>query len=215
LYEAPKELCCAVWRRRHKIKNFVKELPGKVKRGVIAIPGHVKSAGKAIWKGIKEIPSFVKYVFQSLWGVLKKIPGAIMSVLNWIGRGLKNIGEAIGNIFMKFFSFLHTTLMAIVTFLRGITLRDIWNGFCSLVRAVFIDAPKAIGRFIVSFGRTTYDVLKAVFGSLGECIWHIGHCILWLIKYIPQKIWTIIEAMGTSLVKAWEEVLVFVNPKRM
>ncbi|KAI1073027.1 hypothetical protein LB507_009116 [Fusarium sp. FIESC RH6] len=195
LYEAPKELCCAVWRRRHKIKNFVKELPGKIKRGVIAIPGHVKSAGKAIWKGIKEIPSFVKYVFQSLWRVLKEIPGAIMKVLNWIGRGLKNIGEAISNIFMKFFSFLHTTLMAIVTFLRGITLRDIWNGFFSFVRAIFIDAPKAIGRFIVSFGRTIYDVLKALFGTLGECIWWLGYSMIWLIKYIPQKIWTIIEAM--------------------
>lgn len=215
LYEAPKELCCAVWRRRHKIKDFVKDLPGKIKRGIIAMPGHVKNAGKAIWKGIKKIPSFVKYVSQSLWRVLKEIPGAIMTVLNWIGRGLKSIGEAVSNIFMKFFSFLHTTLMAIVTFLRGITLRDIWNGFCSLVRAIFIDAPKTIGRFILSSGRMIYDVLKALFGILGQFICLIGYFMLWLIQYIPSKIWTIIEATGTSLVKAWEEILVFVNPKRM
>jgi hypothetical protein len=233
VYDAPKEVCLAVWRRRHRIKNFVKELPGKVKRGILAIPGHVKSAGKAvwkgiqkipsfvesvlqaIWKGIKEIPSIVKAVLHAIWEVLKRIPGAVMTVLRWIGSGLKGIGEAITNIFIKLFSLLHTAIMAVVTFFGRITLRDIWDGFCYLARAIFIDAPKAIGAFIVSFGKMTYDVLIAVFGSLGSCIWHMGVLLLWMIKYIPLRIWTIIEAMGTSLVKAFEEVMVYVNPKRM
>lgn len=215
LYDAPKELGRAVWERRQRIKNFVKELPGKIKREIIAMPGHIKSAGKAVWKGIKKIPSFVQSILQSIWKVLKTIPGAVMTILRWIGNGLKNIGEAIANIFVKLFSFLHTAVMAIVTFLRRVTLRDVWDGFCYLVRAVFVDAPKAIGAFILSFGKTTYDVLKAVFGSLGSCLWHIGLGVLWVIKYVPHRIWTIIEALGTSLVKAFEEVMVFVNPKRM
>ncbi|RGP71304.1 hypothetical protein FSPOR_3425 [Fusarium sporotrichioides] len=215
LYDAPKEVCLAVWRRRHRIKNFVKEIPGKIKRGIIAIPRHIESAGKAVWKGIKKMPSFVKSVLQAIWGLLKRIPGAAMTVLRWIGNGLKNIGEAIANIFAKLFSFLHTVIMAMVTFFRGITLRDIWDGFCYLARAILIDAPKAIGAFIVSFGKTIYDVLEAVLGSLGSCIWQIGVGMLWLIKYIPLRIWTMIEALGTSLVKAFEETMVFINPKRM
>ncbi|RGP81734.1 hypothetical protein FLONG3_119 [Fusarium longipes] len=215
LYEAPKEICRAVWKRRQRIKNFVKELPGKIKREIIAIPGHVKSAGRAAWKGIKKIPSFLKDVFQAIWELLKRIPGAVMTVLRWIGGGLKNIGEAIANITAKLFSLLHTAIMAVVTFFRRITLRDIWDGFCYLARAIFVDAPKAIGAFIMSFGKVAYDVLKAVFGSLGSCLWHIGVGILWLIKYIPLRIWTIIEALGTSLVKAYEEMMVYVDPKRM
>ncbi|KAM0234871.1 hypothetical protein ACHAPO_006235 [Fusarium lateritium] len=215
LYDAPKEVCLAVWKRRHQIKNFVKEIPGKIKRGVVAIPGHIKSAGKAVWKGIKKIPSFLKSVFQAIWKLLKRIPGGVMTILRWIGSGLKNIGKAIADIFAELVSFLHTTIMAIVTFFRSITLRDIWDGFCYLARAIFIDAPKAIGAFIVSFGKMTYDVLEALFGCLGSCIWEVGVGMLWLIKYIPLRIWTMIEALGISLVKAFEEVMVYVNPKRM
>ncbi|KAF5002499.1 hypothetical protein FGRMN_324 [Fusarium graminum] len=215
VYEAPKEVCRAVWGSRHRVKKFVKELPGKIKKQAIEMPGHIQRAGKAVGRGIKEIPSFSKRLFLAIWRVLKRVPGAIMTVLKWIGGGLKDIGKAILNIIAKSFSLLHTAVMAVLTFLRKITLRDIWDGFCYLARAVFVDAPKAIGAFIVSFGKTSYDVLEAVFGALGSCIWMIGVGILWLLRYIPRKIWTIIEALGTSVVKAFEEVLVFLNPKRM
>jgi hypothetical protein len=215
VYDAPKEVCRAAWNYRHHVKKFLKELPREIKKQVIALPGHIKSAGKAVWKGVKEIPSFLKSFFQAIWRVMKRIPGAIMTILRWVGGGLKDIGQAIINIIAKAFSLLHTAVMAVVTFLSGITLRDIWDGFCYLVRAIFVDAPKAIGAFIVAFGKTTYDLLKTLFGTLGSCIWHIGAGILWLFQYIPHRIWTMIEALGTSLVKAFEEVMVFVNPKRM
>ncbi|KIL90674.1 Ankyrin-3 [Fusarium avenaceum] len=215
VYDAPKELCRAAWNCRHRVKTFLKELPKEIKKQVIALPGHIKRAGKEVWVGIKKTPAFLKSVFQAIWRVMKRIPGGIMTILRWIGNGLKNIGQAIFNIITKAFSLLHTAVMAVVTFLRGITLRDIWDGFCYLVRAIFVDAPKAIGAFIMAFGKTTYDVLKALFGTLGACIWHIGAGILWVIQYVPRRIWTMIEALGTSLVKAFEEVMVFVNPKRM
>ncbi|RKL40206.1 hypothetical protein BFJ70_g5437 [Fusarium oxysporum] len=219
VWDAPKEICRAVWKCRHRVKTFFKELPGKIKDAILEIPSTLKRAAKEVWKGIKELPpllkSLVKAIFKVLRKILTGIPGAVMFVLKWIGSGLKGIGEAILNIFVKMFSLLHTAVMAVVTFLRGITLRDVWNGFCHLVRAIFVDAPKAIGAFFVAFGRTSYDVLKAIFGTLGSCIWFIGAGLLWLIHYIPRRIWTMIEAMGTSLVKAWEELMVFVNPKRM
>ncbi|KAG5657051.1 hypothetical protein KAF25_011220 [Fusarium avenaceum] len=215
VYDAPKELCRVAWNCRHRVKRFLKELPGEIKKQVIALPGHIKRAGKEVWKGIKKTPSFLKSVFQAIWRVMKRIPGGIMTILRWVGNGLKNISQAIFNIITKAFSLLHTAVMAVITFLRRITLRDVWDGFCHLVQAIFVDAPKAIGAFIMAFGKTTYDVLKALFGILGECIWHIGAGILWIIQYIPRRIWTMIEALGTSLVKAFEEVMVFVNPKRM
>ncbi|KAF4972489.1 hypothetical protein FSARC_961 [Fusarium sarcochroum] len=215
VYEAPKELCKAAWKRRHRVKKFVKELPGKIKREVMEMPGHIKRGGKAVWKGIKEIPSVLKSIVQAIWKLMQRIPGATMMLLRWIGGGLKNVGEAVVNIFVKMFSLLHTVVMAVVSFFRSITLKDVWDGFCYLVRAIFVDAPKAIGAFIVSFGKTIYDVLKALFGSLGSCLWHIGAGILWLIQCIPHRIWTIIEALGASMVKAYEETMVYINPKRM
>ncbi|KAH7253867.1 uncharacterized protein BKA55DRAFT_566389 [Fusarium redolens] len=219
VWDAPKEIFRAAWKVRHRVKTFFKELPGKLKDAIIEIPGTLKRAGKEVWKGIKELPSLlkslVKAIFKVFWKVLTGIPGAVMFVLRWIGSGLKGIGEAILNIFVKLFSLLHTAVMAVVTFLRRITLRDVWNGFCHLVRAIFVDAPKAVVAFVVAFGRTSYDVLEATCGTLGSCLWCIGVGILWLIQYIPHRIWTMIEALGASLVKAWEEILVFVDPKRM
>ncbi|KAF9776530.1 hypothetical protein IL306_005282 [Fusarium sp. DS 682] len=218
-WDVPKEICLAAWKRRHRVINFFKELPGKIKKKVVEIPETIKRAGQELWKGIKELPSLlkslVKAIFKTIWKVLTGIPDAVMFVLKWIGSGLKGIGEAILNILVKLFSLLHTAAMAVVTFFRGITLRDVWNGFCYLLRAIFVDTPKAIGAFIVAFGRTSYDVLKATFGFFGSCIWFLGASILWLLHYIPRRIWTMIEAMGTSLLKGWEEIMVFINPKRM
>ncbi|KAF5618792.1 ankyrin-3 [Fusarium tjaetaba] len=219
VWDMPKEICRAAWRRRHRVKNFFKKLPGKLKDAVLGIPSTLKRAATEVWKGIKELPSLLKSLaqatFKVFWKVLTGIPGAVMVVLKWIGSGLKGIGEAVLNIFVKLFSLLHTAAMAVVTFLRGITLGDVWNGFCHLVRAVLVDAPKAIGAFMVAFGNTSYDVLKAIFGTLGECIWWLCGGTYWLIRYIPRRIWTMFEAMGTSLVKAWEEIMVYFNPKRM
>ncbi|KAF4340532.1 ankyrin-3 [Fusarium beomiforme] len=218
-WDAPKEICLAAWRRRHRVKKFFKELPGKIKKKIVEMPGTIARAGKEVWKGIKEIPSFlkslVKAIAKTIWRVLTGIPGAVMFVLKWIGSGLKGIGEAIFNIFVKLFSLLHTAVTAVVTFFRGITPQDVWNGFCYVLHAIFIDTPKAVGAFIVAFGKTSYDVLKATFGFFGACIWYLCTGILWLIHYIPRKIWTMVEAMGTSLLKAWEEIMVFINPKRM
>ncbi|KAF4982770.1 hypothetical protein FZEAL_1671 [Fusarium zealandicum] len=218
-YEMPKGTGRFVWKRRHRMaaacKRMAREVPRKIKKEVLELPGNIVRGGKAVWRGIKEIPPFLKSVAVAMWKSILKIPGALMMVLRWIGRGLKSMGEAFSNIFLRLFSLLHTVVMAAVTFFRGITLKDIWDGFCSLVRAIFVDAPKAIGKFIVSLGETIYDALKSLFGLLGECVWHIGAGLLWLIEYIPRRIWTMIEAMGNSLVRAYQETMAYLNPRRM
>lgn len=219
VYHLPKEVGKSVWKCRHRIaaacKRMAKELPARIVKEVVELPGNIKRCGKAVWKGIKEIPPFLKILAVAIWKMMKRIPGAVMVFLKWIGRGFKSIGEAIMNVFSRLFSFLHTTIMAVVSFLSNITLQDIWDGFCFLARAIFVDAPKAIGAFIKSFGKMTYDMLKALFGCLGQCIWYLGAGILWLIQYIPHRIWTIIEAMGTSIVRGYQEMLSYLNPKRM
>ncbi|KAM5341545.1 hypothetical protein ACJ41O_014576 [Fusarium nematophilum] len=218
-YDVPKEIGQGLWKRRHRMANackrMIRELPGTIKRGVVALPGKMKRGGKKVWGWMKEIPPILKMLAVELWKMIKRIPGAVMIVLRWIGRCFAGIGKALADVVLRLVSLLHTAVMAVVTFFQSITLKDVWDGFCYLARAIFVDAPKAIGAFIVSFGKLTYDFLKAVFGSLGSCIWYIGVGILWLIQYIPQKIWTIIEAMGTSVVKAYQETMAYLNPKRM
>ncbi|KAJ4317182.1 hypothetical protein N0V84_007486 [Fusarium piperis] len=219
VYELPKEVGKSIWKRRHRMiaacKRMVKELPARIAKQVVELPGNIKRCGKAVWKGIKEIPPFLRSLAVAIWKRIKKIPGAVMVFLKWIGRGFKRIGEAIINIFTRLLSLLHTAIMAVVSFFRNITLQDIWDGFCFLARAIFVDAPKAIGAFIVSFGEMSYKVLKALFGTLGQCVWCLGTGILWLIQYVPHRIWTIIEALGTSIVRAYQETMSYLNPKRM
>ncbi|EEU38237.1 uncharacterized protein NECHADRAFT_77006 [Fusarium vanettenii 77-13-4] len=217
--EIPKELAKGIWKRRHRMaaacKRMAKELPAQIVKGVVELPGNIKRCGKAVWEGIKEIPPILKAIAVAIWKTIKEIPGAVMVFLKWIGRGFKRVGEAIIDVFSRLLSLLHTAIMAVVSFFKNITLQDIWDGFCSLVRAIFVDAPKAIGAFIKSFGQMTYDILKALFGTLGQCVWYLVTGILWLIQYVPHRIWTIFEALGTSIVRGYQEMMSYLNPKRM
>ncbi|KAF5023077.1 hypothetical protein F66182_4834 [Fusarium sp. NRRL 66182] len=215
LYNIPKGLCKDIWKCRDEIKEFFCDMGAAIKKGVLGIPGSMARAGKEIWGAIKKIPLLIKSLAQEIWKLTQRIPGAALVFLKWIGQGLKNVGEAIVDISTKTLSLLHTTVMAVVSYFRKITLHDVWNGVCSLARAIFVDAPKKLGAFIVSFGKMSHDVLKKLFGWVGSCLWYIGGGIFWLIQYIPHKIWNIIAALGTSAVKAYRETMACINPKRM
>lgn len=219
VYDIPKGVARGIWNRRQKMadwcKKAIKELPTNIKKGALALPRNIKRASKAAWRCIKKIPPFLKRVAVAIWKLIQSIPGAVKILFNWLGQGLKSIGEAIANVALRLFSLLHTVFMAVVTFFQWLTFKDIWDGFCYLLHAMFVDAPKAIAAFIVAFGQTAYDILKALFGTLGKCIWYIIAGILWLIQYIPRRIWQIIEALGRSAVEGYREVVAFTNPKHM
>lgn len=232
----------AEWCRRCRRK--IVELPGRAKRFAAELPGHVKNGAKQAWEGIKGIPPFLgkmlkamwkmikeiprvvkefaqgvwkltKDIAKAIWRVLKAIPGVIKTFFLWIGRGLKSVGEAIFNVVVRFFSLLHTAVSAVFSFFRSITLKDIWDGLCSLLRAIFIDTPHAIFGFIKSFGRMTYDVLKGLFGELGQLVWYIGAGILWIVNYVPRKLWQCFAAIGRSIRRGFEEMMAYLDPKRM
>ncbi|KAH7161666.1 hypothetical protein EDB81DRAFT_785277 [Dactylonectria macrodidyma] len=223
-----------------RAKKFAVALPGLAKdgakrfwEGIKAIPSALGNAIKAVWKVLKEvprvlmefgmgiwdlmkeIPPLLKLFAKTIWDVVKAIPGVIKTFFMWIGRGLKSVGEAILNVLTRFLSLLHTAVSAVLSFFRSITLKDIWDGFCSVLAAIFIDTPRAILGFIKAFGQMSYDVLKGLFGSLGKLIWYIGAGILWLVNYIPRKLWQCLEAMGRSIRRAFQEVMAYLDPKRM
>jgi hypothetical protein len=184
-------------------------------KGVQKVPGAAKDAGKAVWKfGTETLPRWLRRKALWVWSLLtKRIPKAVVIIAKWMWAGLSSIGKAFWDVILKAVSLLHTVFEAVITFLRNLTLKDIWDGFCHLLRAIFVNFPKTIWSWILQFGETSLKFMKIVFGTAGEITWWIIVGIGWLILYVPKKLWVVLQSFGGSFGKAWYEVLVFVKPK--
>ncbi|KAH6609938.1 hypothetical protein Trco_003284 [Trichoderma cornu-damae] len=212
LWTVPKHILSTVpkqiWQRRHKIGPWCK-------RQIYKFPNRMKKAADVAHRGAKKVAEVVRKTPGRVWQIMKRIPGALWIIISWVGKGLGRFGGAAFNAMKRVASFMHTTFVALVSFFRATTLHDVANGFRAILRAIFIDFPKAIAWFVATLGETSYEVLGAVLGSLGEAIFYLVALVLLLIRWLPKKIWEILKACGISVGKGAEEVLVYINPKRM
>lgn len=159
--------------------------------------------------------AFCRYVARKTRDTITHLPNAMKLALAWAWSGLKNAGDAVLHIVERFFAFVHTALTAIAYFFRRITLKDVWNGFITLLRAVIIEGPKKMWKWLCK----VEDVLEKVFETLwGECL---GETLWWIIKLlirfvfmVPKAILDILVAIGGSIDKGCEEVMIWLNPKR-
>ncbi|KAL7800850.1 ankyrin repeat-containing domain protein [Trichoderma afarasin] len=200
----PKE----IWQRRHKIGPFFK-------RQITKFPSRMKKAAKLAGEGMKGAGKAIQKVPGKIWQILKRIPGALWTIISWIGEGLGKVGTAAFNILKRVASLIHTMTQAVVGFFRAITLHDIANGFRAILRAIFIDFPKAAAYFAMTFGKTSLKVLGYVLGSFGKGIFYAFALVFLLLRWLPTKIWQMLVACGVSIGKGVEELLVWINPKRM
>ncbi|OPB40539.1 hypothetical protein A0O28_0006180 [Trichoderma guizhouense] len=200
----PKE----IWQRRHKVAPWCK-------RQITKFPSRVKKAAKLAGEGMKGAGKAIQKVPGKIWQILKRIPGALWTIISWIGEGLGKVGTAAFNILKRVASLIHTTIQAVVGFFRAITLQDIANGFRAILRAIFIDFPKAAAYFATTFGKTSLKVLGYVLGSFGKAIFYAFALVFLLLRWLPTKIWQMLVACGVSIGKGVEELLVWINPKRM
>ncbi|KAH0489677.1 hypothetical protein TgHK011_010095 [Trichoderma gracile] len=200
----PKE----IWERRHKVGPWCK-------RQIYKIPSRLKKVAIYTQEGMKEAGKAIKKTPAKIWEALKRVPGALRLILSWIGRGLGNIGYAAFNVSERLVSLFHTMLEASIGFFRAVTLRDVANGFRAVFRAIFIDLPQACAWFVTTVGKTAYEVLRSVFGTLGKVIFYAVALIIRLFCWLPQKTWDILLACGNSMGQGLEEVLVWINPKRL
>ncbi|KAH8887782.1 ankyrin [Thozetella sp. PMI_491] len=159
---------------------------GWCKRQVVEFPRRVKKAAKSTWDAIKKVPSATR---RLLGAIIKALPRAAKAVGLWIWGFLKAFGRALGSVANRTVSFLHTAVTAIATFFRDLTLQDVWNG----LRA--------------------YKVLDELVGDLGKFLWLLVGALLWLAKYIPEKLAEMVASIGSSVAKGGHEVRVWVNPK--
>lgn len=114
---------------------------------------------------------------------------------------------------MRVISLLSTIVEAVVTFFQRLTLRDVWNGVCDVLKAVFVTFPRLAWSWITAFGEGSYKIMQVLLGVSGEVIWYTGYGVGWLALYLPRQMWKILEGIGASLSKAAHEVKVWVNPK--
>ncbi|KAL5321251.1 hypothetical protein ACEPPN_012065 [Leptodophora sp. 'Broadleaf-Isolate-01'] len=203
-------------------KHQVTEMPGRVKRAgvwagktLMKIPRGVAAAAKGMWKfGTQTLPRWVREFSVWLWQLLTvRLPKALKIFGTWLLSGITSLSKSIWNAILKVISFFATVVEAVVSFFKSLTLKDIWNGFVEILRAVFVTLPKLIWSWTEAFGETSYKVMKALFGVLGQVVWCFGWCIMWIVTYLPKQLWKILQSIGGSIRKAGHEVKVWLNPK--
>jgi hypothetical protein len=161
-----------------------------------------------VWKLVKAIPKAIKHGAVRFWGVVKGIPTALKIVAQWLWSGLKTVGHGIASIIGRLFSLLHTVFSKVLLFFRNLTLKNVWNGFHALLHTMLVEVPLKLWSWVEQFGEVSGKVMVALFGTLG-----LMEGFLWLIVYVPKTL-VILSSFGESIIKAWVELLVWINPKR-
>jgi ankyrin repeat protein len=200
-----------------KIYGFFKILLYRVPKFLVwTLP---KESGKCFWRNRKRFLNWC-------WRVIRAIPGAVKEILLWLARipigipkatvvvakfiwmVIKNIGNSIVHVGQATFSFLHSLVGAIVSFLRDVTLKDLLNGLITIFKI-----PLKLWELLKSFLEGTLRFMEALFGAVGTCISYLFYGLLYVAMYVPKKLWDIVASMGGLIGKAFKEVLVLINPR--
>lgn len=156
----------------------------------------------------------MKALAKGMWWVIRRIPGAMKVMCLWIWESLKKVGMATGFVFLKVVSAMHTAVMAVLSFFRNITLKDVRNGVLVALKALFVDLPRAVWSGMRGFGKASYKALGYMLGLLGKVLWWIMRALFEVAVFLPKQLWKILAAIGSSMAKGYHEILVWFNPKR-
>lgn len=188
---------------------------GWMKKKVLGIPKALAKVPEYTWKGIKAVPKACAKAAKAIWRIICGIPKVLELIFKWIQTGIIRVCQSIANGAKKVVSVIHTAMSAVLSFFQRITLRDVWQGIVIALRSVFVDFPKAFLKFAVDAAEVTYKGLKILFGTLGKCLYFSAFGLIWLIIYVPKKLFEILVAMGRSISNTFNELMVHINPKRI
>jgi hypothetical protein len=185
------------------------------KFGTKTLPELIKKISTWLWKFVtKTLPELVKEFSIWLWELVsERIPRALGILARWVANLVTSSATAVWNVVLKIVSLLSTAVEAIISFFGRVTLADIWNGFVDVLKAVFVTFPKTLLYWIQAFGKTSFKVLVALFGTVGGLLWFLVYALGWVIIYIPKQLWKIITSFGESFMKVFHELRVWLNPK--
>ncbi|VBB73415.1 Putative protein of unknown function [Podospora comata] len=194
-------------------KRQVKELPGRVKRAGKGVWEGVKKLPRGVWEVMKEIPGVMKSLGKFIWKIVKKIPEVMKNLCIWIWTTMKRMGVAVGNVFLRVVSVLHTAVAAVLGYFRSISLKDVWNGIKAVFRAVFVGLPEAICKAVFGLGKCVGISIVALFGLTGQVLVFLFEALCWVAAYIPNQLGKIVSAVWASISKGYYEIMVWINPK--
>lgn len=204
-----------VWENRARIGSWIKKkilgLPGllvRLAKALAKVPGY-------IWRAVKATPRLCKWAARAAWRFICGIPRVLEIIAKWLQAGAIRVYQSVAHAAKAIASVIHTALAAVVSWFRQITLQDVWNGIAVAARAVFVQFPKAVLKVALGAGEVLYKSLAILFGCVGLCVYYTGYAIVWLIMYVPVKLFEILAAMGRSIANTVDEIMVHFNPKRV
>lgn len=174
----------------------------------------LEKMGRALKKVPKELWLFSKGLGQFIWKGIKNSPKAVEIALSWVWSGLQKMGGVMANVFRHFFSFIHTAFVAVASFFRTITLKDVWDGFKSFLHSLFVDGPRKVWEWICAFEKMTLKMLEAMWGCTGWLVWILLRAFIDIFTYVPMKLWEILVSAAGSIVNGFREVMIWIDPKR-
>jgi hypothetical protein len=208
LWSIPKHaIVLPLWRCVKWMYTHPAELPERIARLLKKIGRAMKKAPTVLWLFGKELNQFI-------WNSIKSSPKAMKVALLWAWSGLQKMGGVVANAFKRFISFIHTAFVAVVSFFRTITLRDIWDGFKSFLHSLFVDGPRKGWEWICAFDKMILKMLEAMWGCTGRLLRVLLRAFIGIFTYVPIRLWEILVSAAGSMGSAFREVLIWINPKR-
>ncbi|KFY98267.1 hypothetical protein V498_01532 [Pseudogymnoascus sp. VKM F-4517 (FW-2822)] len=211
--------CAWCWKNRKDFgpwcKQELRKLPGMAVRFGKGVGRCLVKIPRACWKfSTKTLPGWIESISMWLWELTtERLPKALGILARWILSIITSSAKAAWNVILKIVSLLSTVVESVISFLRRVTLTDVWNGFVEVLQSIFVTFPKIILSWIEAFGKTSYKVLLALFGTIGGLLWCIVYALGWVIIYIPKQLWKITKSFGQSFLKASYELRVWLDPK--
>ena len=181
------------------------------------LPNAAKNLGVYLWRVITQtLPKWGHELGVWLWDILVvRIPHALSLALEWVWSGMKGLARDVWDIIGRTFSLLHTALEAVITFLRNVTLRDIWNAFCDLLRSVLVTLPKTIWSWVGSFADVSKEILQFLLGrKLGFVIWAVSYTLIDVAFFIPRKLFVVLQSLARSFTMIIRELILLIDPKQ-
>lgn len=207
LWSVPKWVVSNIWRGISKVglKKFGKWIFFDVPRFILwdvpkcifwdlpqKIPHILLESGKWVFRVIAvHLPAFFKAVGKAVW------------------RAVKGLGEMAGSALSNIASAIHSILIAITTFFRQVTLRDVLRSFKQALNAIFVQVPLVVWKGI----KELVSALDKLFCNIFDIFWLIAKLLGHFILFVPQTIGQMLLEIGSLLGTIGREVVLFIYPK--
>ncbi|KAF3922045.1 hypothetical protein ABW20_dc0107190 [Dactylellina cionopaga] len=171
----------------------------------------IKDAAVGTAKALKD---FTVWMVKKLWKFLTvTIPKLIKITAKWIWTSLKYCGTKLADLVLLIISAIHTLVSKLVNWVSGITWKDVMNGFLNVLKFLFVEIPLMIALGIEHTGKFIKKVLTTLFGWFGKAIWYTGLGLLWLVTYVPMRIFELFVELFKAIGRGFHEIAVWINPK--